>query len=256
MSTEMQYAWLKGPQDLTVESKTLSTTLGPHDVWSASQPLHPTPPHPIWRRLPNPSGSWPRRAHTIVSALKIGTDRGNFQGPEEGADHFPGAPEYPRYVGDSNCALIKAVGSEVKHFKVGERIVTRWPHQSDYVFNELTGDGVEDRDDQNNFGGLDGMLKVPDGVSAEDAVWAWLWTLSQACYQKSLFKPGETVRAATAPCLIPPPCLIPLASYPPSFSSHPLPPLAAAHRCALVRGCRWRWLGSARSAWAASRSAR
>ena len=165
----------------------------------------PTPSRPSRRRLPNPSGSRPRRAHTIVSALKIGTDRGNFQGPEEGADHFPGAPEYPRYVGDSNCALIKAVGSEVKHFKVGERIVTRWPHQSDYVFNELTGDGVEDRDDQNNFGGLDGMLKVPDGVSAEDAVWAWLWTLSQACYQKSLFKPGETVRAATAPSSIPSP---------------------------------------------------
>ena len=39
---------------------------------------------------------------------------GNFQGPAEGADHFPGAPGYPRYVGDSNCALIKAVGSEVR----------------------------------------------------------------------------------------------------------------------------------------------
>ena len=46
-----------------------------------------------------------RRAHTIVSALKIGTDRGNFQGPQEGADHFPGAPDYPRFVGDSNCAV-------------------------------------------------------------------------------------------------------------------------------------------------------
>jgi hypothetical protein len=89
--------------------------LGPHDVW----------------------------AHTIISALKIGTDRGNFQGPAEGADHFPGAPGYPRYVGDSNCALIKAVGSEVTHFKVGERIVTRWPHQSDYVFDERTGDYKE-----------------------------------------------------------------------------------------------------------------
>ena len=47
MSTEMQYAWLKGPQDLTVESKTLSTTLGPHDVWSASKNLHSSPPHGI-----------------------------------------------------------------------------------------------------------------------------------------------------------------------------------------------------------------
>ena len=133
----------------------------------------------------------------------------------------------------------------MKHFKVGERIVTRWPHQSDYVFNELTGDGVEDRDDQNNFGGLDGMLKVPDGVSAEDAVWAWLWTLSQACYQKSLFKPGETVRTATAPCVIPSP--------PIHFVA---PPSCLSPTVLWLWGLRWRWWGSGPSAWAASPSAR
>eukprot|EP01046_Picozoa_sp_COSAG06_P043916 COSAG06_NODE_5829_length_3254_cov_1.361648_4_plen_126_part_01 len=66
---DLRYAWLKGPQDLVIETKQLPAELGPHDVW----------------------------AHTIVSALKIGTDRGNFQGPEEGADHFPGAPDYPRF---------------------------------------------------------------------------------------------------------------------------------------------------------------
>ena len=107
--------------------------------------------------------------------------------------------------------LIKAMGSEVKHFAVGERIVTRWPHQSDYIFNELTGNGVEDRVDQNNFGGLDAVLKVPPGVAAEDAVWAWLWTLSQACYQKSLFRPGETVAVVglgTLGMVIPPKLLI------------------------------------------------
>ena len=77
------YVWRLSPR---TNRLTLQGVLGPHDVW----------------------------AHTIISALKIGTDRGNFQGPAEGADHFPGAPGYPRYVGDSNCALIKAVGSEVR----------------------------------------------------------------------------------------------------------------------------------------------
>ena len=98
------------------------------------------------------------------------------------------------------------------HFKVGERIVTRWPHQSDYVFDERTGDAVDNfeygtdpedaeggsagadgNDDNGNFGDLGGMLKVPTSVAAEDAVWAWLWTLSAQCYYKSLFRPGETV---------------------------------------------------------------
>ena len=205
--------------------------------------VHPPPPHPtLWRRLPNPSGSWLRRAHTIVSALKIGTDRGNFQGPE--ADHFPGARS-TRYVGDSNCALIKAVGSEVKHFKAGERIVTLAAPVG--LPQRATGDGVEDRDDQNNFGGLDGMLGCRT-VSAEDAVWAWLWTLSQACYQKSLFAGRDRARRHRA-LLNPSPD--PLASYPlPSRRT----PSAVAHRCACWQ--RWWWLGSARSAWAASRSAR
>jgi threonine dehydrogenase-like Zn-dependent dehydrogenase len=98
MPTQLSYAWLKGPRDISVEHRPLDTqNLGPHDVW----------------------------AHTIVSALKIGTDRGNF----EGAEHFPGAPDYPRFVGDSNCAVVRAVGTAVAHFRVGERIVTRWPHQ-------------------------------------------------------------------------------------------------------------------------------
>eukprot|EP01051_Picozoa_sp_SAG22_P007859 SAG22_NODE_570_length_9013_cov_4.251739_4_plen_186_part_00 len=168
-SVDLRFALLNGPQDLTIEHRELSTELGPTHV----------------------------QCRTIISALKIGTDRGNFQGPEEGADHFPGAPDYPRYVGDSNCAVVVAVGAEVAHFKAGERICTRWPHQSDFVFDERDGSAVDklqsDNGDGGGFGGLSAMLKVPPHVKSEDAVWAWLWTLSAHCYTKSLFRPGETV---------------------------------------------------------------
>ena len=61
-----------------------------------------------------PNDIW---AETIISGFKIGTDRGNY----EGAEDVPGAPTYPRWVGDSNLAVIKGVGSEVTKFKVGDR---------------------------------------------------------------------------------------------------------------------------------------
>jgi threonine dehydrogenase-like Zn-dependent dehydrogenase len=81
--------------------------------------------------------------------------------------------------------------------------------QSDYVFDERTGDASDgfvygsDPDGgknasaraggQGNFGGLASMLKVPEGVAAEDAVWAWLWTLSTRCFTKAQWRAGETV---------------------------------------------------------------
>ena len=41
------------------------------------------------------------RAKTVISALKLGTDRGNF----EGAEDVPGAPTYPRWVAVSYTHL-------------------------------------------------------------------------------------------------------------------------------------------------------
>ena len=80
------------------------------------------------------------------------------------------------------------------HRKRGRRICTRWPHQSDFVFDERSGAAVDpgqsDNDGGGGFGDLSAMLKVPDNVASDDAVWAWLWTLSAHCYTKSLFRPA------------------------------------------------------------------
>lgn len=58
-----------------------------HDLRIEEQPLDTSQlqPHEIW-------------VETRISALKIGTDRGNY----EGAERVPGAPDFPRWVGDSN----------------------------------------------------------------------------------------------------------------------------------------------------------
>ena len=109
---------------------------------------------------------------TKVTAFKIGTDRGNY----EGAEQVPGSPPYPRSVGDSNLGVVQAVGKNVKRFNVGDRVVSRAFHQSEYIANLS-----------------DPIVKVPEKVKDEDAVWAHLYTLSHRCFTKANFVPSEYV---------------------------------------------------------------
>lgn len=141
----MKIAVLHGPRNMTIEDMPLDTAnLKPHDIW----------------------------VETEITALKIGTDRGNY----EGAEQVPGAPDYPRWVGDSNLGYVRGVGTEVTRFEVGDRVVSRLHHQSEFVADEH-----------------ENIVRVPDGVDSEDAVWASLYTLSQFCYLKGFFQPGENV---------------------------------------------------------------
>jgi threonine dehydrogenase-like Zn-dependent dehydrogenase len=141
----LKIAILHGPRDLRIEEQPLDTNhLQPNEIW----------------------------VETRISALKIGTDRGNY----EGAERVPGAPDYPRWVGDSNLGIVRGVGSAVTRVRVGDRIVTRQPHQSEYITT----------DDAS-------MVKVPANVADEDAVFAHLYALSAHCYHKAHFKPGENV---------------------------------------------------------------
>jgi threonine dehydrogenase-like Zn-dependent dehydrogenase len=144
----MKIAMLHGPRDLRIDEEDLETTnLADNEVW----------------------------VKTEISALKIGTDRGNY----EGAEHVPGAPQdYPRWVGDSNLGVVNGVGSKVTRFRVGDRVVSRKFHQSEYVAEEA---------------GPANLIKVPEGVDSEDAVWSHLYALSFHCYSKGMFTPGENV---------------------------------------------------------------
>ena len=141
----MKIAVLHGPRDLRIEDVHLDTdNLKPRDIW----------------------------VETEITGFKIGTDRGNY----EGAEHIPGAPDYPRWVGDSSVGTVRAVGTEVTRFKVGDRVAARESHQSEFVASESGS-----------------IVKVPEGVDSEDAVWAHLYTLSGLCYRKAFFQPGENV---------------------------------------------------------------
>ncbi len=141
----MKIAMLRGPRDLHIEEHELDTSnLEPDEIW----------------------------IETEISALKIGTDRGNY----EGSERVPGAPDYPRWVGDSNLGVVQGVGHAVKRFQVGDRVVTQQPHQSEYIIREAPN-----------------IVKVPSDVHPEDAVFTHLYNLSYLCYRKAHFQPGENV---------------------------------------------------------------
>ena len=141
----MKVAMLRGPRDLRIEEHPLDTSnLKPRELW----------------------------VKTEITALKIGTDLGNY----EGAEKVPGSPDFPRWVGDSNLGIVRGVGADVTDFKVGDRVVSRAVHQSEWVGDESAS-----------------VVKVPDAVASEDAVWAHLYTLSGLCYRKAQFEPGENV---------------------------------------------------------------
>ena len=141
----MKTAMLHGPRDLRIEDLELDTgDLAEDQIW----------------------------VETEITGFKIGTDRGNY----EGAEHVPGAPGYPRWVGDSNLGIVRGVGGEVSKFEVGDRVVSRNPHQSAYIARDS-----------------ESIVVVPEGVEAEDAVFSHLYALSMHCYTKALFAPGENV---------------------------------------------------------------
>ena len=72
----MKIAMLHGPRDLRIEEQDLtSPSLEDDQIW----------------------------VETLVTGFKIGTDRGNY----EGAEQVPGAPDYPRWVGDSTLGVVK-----------------------------------------------------------------------------------------------------------------------------------------------------
>lgn len=137
--------------DLVIEDRDLDTTnLGKRDVY----------------------------VETELTALKIGTDRGNYSGEAS----IPGAGNnFPRSIGDSTVGIVKDIGEEVTNFKVGDRVLSQIGHRSAYIMDE------QDR------GSLGNLVKVPFEVHPEDAVFANLYALSAFCYNKAMFRVGEYV---------------------------------------------------------------
>jgi threonine dehydrogenase-like Zn-dependent dehydrogenase len=142
----MLRAVLYGAGDLRIEEVPLDpSSLGPHQIY----------------------------VETLVTALSTGTDLANYLGDSA---YVPGAPRYPRWVGYSNCGVVKAVGSLVTSVNPGDRVFAPKPHQSAYIAG----------DDEL-------IVPAPDGVSPEQVCLIYLANLGLAGLQQVNFTPGEDV---------------------------------------------------------------
>lgn len=110
---------------------------------------------------------------TQVSALSTGTDLGNYLGDSR---YVPGAPDYPRGLGYSNAGLVRGIGSQVDRFKIGDRVFSTQPHQSAYIAN-----------------GNDGLIRIPETVSSDQASLAYLTELGLAALRQARYEAGENI---------------------------------------------------------------
>lgn len=110
------------------------------------------------------------------SAISAGTERANFVGDRNGI-HVAQDEEavFPRTVGYSAAGIVVDVGSAVTDIAVGDRVVVYWgKHQKRITMNR-----------QN-------VVKIPDGVSLEEASMALIATFPLAAIRKTRLEIGES----------------------------------------------------------------
>lgn len=147
MSTTItaKIARLLGPKQLVFEEQVLNAeNLGPQEVL----------------------------AETICSAISPGTELAAYQGEPP---LRPG-PIYPRVVGYCNVAEVKAIGSEVKAYQPGDRILSFQSHRSAFI---CPAEKI--------------VLKLPPDADAELASTTYLFHLGYNALLKGGFIPGYKV---------------------------------------------------------------
>ena len=110
------------------------------------------------------------------SAISSGTEKANFTGLRNGTTvSEEEAPKFPRTVGYSAAGRITAVGSAVEDLKVGDRVIVFWgKHKKNITVN------------RNN------VVKIPDGVSMQEAALTFIATFPLAAIRKTRLEIGES----------------------------------------------------------------
>ena len=114
--------------------------------------------------------------HLAFSAISSGTEKANFIGARNATNMAEDdAPVFPRTVGYSAAGTVTAVGSNVTDIAVGDRVVVFWgKHIRDITIHRSK------------------VMKIPDGVSFEEAALAFIATFPLAAVRKCHLELGES----------------------------------------------------------------
>ena len=122
---------------------------------------------------------------TEMVALCNATDRKLIEG------HFPGQNDYPMALGHENVGIVEAIGSKVKNFKIGDRVIgglnaifaepdihSGWGGFSEYVvandFEVLKEDGLA-TPEQGCWDSFEIQNTIPEGIRPEEGVISCTW---------------------------------------------------------------------------------
>ncbi|MBE6594044.1 MAG: zinc-binding alcohol dehydrogenase [Ruminococcaceae bacterium] len=112
----------------------------------------------------------------IYSAISSGTERANFVGMRNSINASEDEEAvFPRTVGYSDVGIVREVGDAVKDISVGERVIVYWGKHRKYI--------TVDRES---------VVKIPDGVSDEEAALAFIATFPLAAIRKTRIEIGES----------------------------------------------------------------
>ncbi len=109
------------------------------------------------------------------SLISTGTEMTIFMRNFAPDTHWDNWIKYPFYPGYLVAGIVTEVGPEVKDIKVGDRVASRQSHASHVIKAE--------RD----------VLKIPEGVTEDDAVWAGLGKIVQVGVRTAAHVLGDTV---------------------------------------------------------------
>lgn len=140
---------------------------------------------------------------TEMVAICNATDRKLIEG------HFPGEDTYPMALGHENVGIVQEIGSKVKNFRVGDRVIgglnatfatpglhSGWGGFSEYVvvndFDVLKADGLATAE-QGCWDSFEIQNAVPEGVQPEEAVIACTWREILGAFKDFRLEPGKKV---------------------------------------------------------------
>ncbi|HZQ06465.1 MAG TPA: chlorophyll synthesis pathway protein BchC, partial [Anaerolineae bacterium] len=107
------------------------------------------------------------------SLISSGTESFCWRGVFEEGTNWAAWVKYPFRPGYSMAASVIAVGNEVEGWREGERVVARVPHQQYFKCSPNQ------------------LVRIPQGISDEEATWATLATTAQLGVRRAQLQLGE-----------------------------------------------------------------
>ena len=113
---------------------------------------------------------------TLVSLMSMGTEMICYRGESDPGSHWDNWVKYPFYPGYSNVGRVIKIGAEVEDFSEGDRVFCTASHRGHV---NLSGDEP-------------GIIKIPEDVTSDNAVWCTMATITQTAVRQAEHIMGET----------------------------------------------------------------